>query len=226
MISKLRGIFDSSGPNWACIDVNGVFYHVFCSAKTLDDLCNGETNGYGQEVKLIIEMVVREDLMALYGFTSSQEHEWFQVLTSVQGVGMKVALAILSVSTPSQLYNAVIAGDKATFSMADGVGPKLASRLVNELKDKVKKQFGDRPLAANDLGGHAISKQSDQSAFSNSSSKGIDSRFDDTASALLNLGYKPFEVNQVITKLRHNDVEGSVESLVPLALQMMTKNSG
>ncbi len=224
MISKLKGIFDSSGPNWACIDVNGVFYHVFCSAKTLDDLCHGtpdmpaQSVGYGSEVKIITEMVVREDLMALYGFSTEAEHEWFQILTSVQGVGMKVALAILSVADPAQMHAAILSGDKTTFSAADGVGPKLATRLVNELKDKVTKRFGDHTISqsAQAEGGANLRVVAGQ----NAPESGL---YEDAASALVHLGYKPFEVNQALAKLKQSGAGGTVEDLVPLALQTLSR---
>ena len=221
MISKLKGIFDSSGPNWACLDVNGVFYHVFCSARTLDDLCNGDGMGYGQEVKLMTEMIVREDSMSLYGFSTPEEHKWFQVLTGVQGVGMKVALAILSVAEPQQMYNAILSGDQKTFSAADGVGPKLAARLVNELKDKVQKVFA---------GSAMMSSNANSAVSGNSGGVGVANPqahsdvFADVASALGNLGYKPFETNLVITKMRQSGVEGTAEDLIPIALQSLTKS--
>jgi len=210
MISKLRGLLDSTGQNWAVLDVNGVFYHVFCSARTLDEI-----QGVGQERTLITEMHVREDIMALYGFSTASEHPWFQTLTSVQGVGMKVALAILSVASPDQMHAAILSGDKTTFSAADGVGPKLATRLVNELKDKVAKLFG-----AN-AGGSAASATSSSTA-----SIPVGSIFQDAASALVNLGYKPFEVNQILARLKQEgDMPGSVEALIPLALQSLTKRA-
>ncbi len=210
MISKLRGVLDSTGPNWAVLDVNGVFYHVFCSARTLDEI-----QGVGQERTLITEMHVREDIMALYGFSTSSEHQWFQTLTSVQGVGMKVALAILSVASPDQMHAAVLSGDKTTFSAADGVGPKLATRLVNELKDKVKKLFG-----VNAGGGGVITDASPNSSMP------AESVYQDAASALVNLGYKPFEVNQTLVQIKQKG-EGadSVEVLIPLALRTLTKRA-
>lgn len=217
MIAKLRGIFDSSGPNWVCVDVNGVFYHVACSARTLDDLLGN--GGYGSEVKIITEMVVREDIMALYGFSTQQEHEWFQILTGVQGVGMKVALAILSVASPGEMHSAILSGDQKTFSAADGVGPKLASRLVNELKDKVAKCFGDLAVQ-----GQAGGSTTDLRVVSGGhGAEG--SAFDDAASALIRLGYKPFEVNQALAKLKQQGTGGSVEELVPLALQALSRQA-
>ncbi len=214
MIAKLRGTLDSTGSNWAILDVNGVFYHVFCSAKTLADLLE-----IGATYTLLTEMQVREDLMALYGFSTPEEQEWFRVLTSVQGVGMKVGLAILSVATPRELHKAVLSQDKTTFAGADGVGPKLASRLVNELKDKVEKVFGTQS---------ALAQHSSESgaviSLSNHTAKPDDS-FEEAASALINLGYRAFEANQAVAFLKQEGHTGTVEEIIPLALARLTRKA-
>lgn len=215
MIAKLRGTLDSTGSNWAILDVSGVFYHVFCSSETLNDL--PET---GETYTLFTEMQVREDLMALYGFSTQKEQEWFRVLTSVQGVGMKVGLAILSVATPDDLHTAVLSQDKTTFSNADGVGPKLASRLVNELKDKVKKIFGEHPLATTQP-----SSKSGSVISLTSHSTSPDSIFQEAASALVNLGYRAFEANQAVAFLRQEGHTGTVEDIIPLALNRLTRKA-
>lgn len=220
MISKLKGILDSTGPNWACIDVHGVFYNVFCSARTLDDILNGEGAGYGSEVKLITEMVVREDMMALYGFSKEYEHQWFQILISVQGVGMKVALAILSAASPEQMHAAILSGDKTIFTAADGVGPKLGTRLVNELKDKVVKQFGSVAQSTMTGSGAASAAGANLRVVGGA---GVSTAFNEAASALSNLGYKPFEINQVLAKLQGTNPDAKVEELVPLALQTLSR---
>lgn len=213
MISKLRGILDSTGPNWAVLDVNGVFYHVFCSKKTLDTI-----QGVGEERRLITEMHVREDIMALYGFATPEEHQWFTLLTSVQGVGMKVALAILSVAEPTHLHTAVLAGDKDRFAQADGVGPKLATRLVNELKDKVTKAFGaTAPDGSTSAAGAG--------ATISSLTFGAQDMYQDAASALVNLGYRPFEVNQAVLYLKQQGEGTSVEEIIPLALKHLAKKA-
>ena len=131
MIAKLRGVVDTLGSDYCIIDVNGVGYLVFASAKTLAKLARGA------QVALLIETIVREDSISLFGFADAWEKEWFLTLTKVQGVGAKVCLAILSVLSPMQLAQAVSAQDKASFTRAAGVGPKLAARIVTELKDKI-----------------------------------------------------------------------------------------
>ncbi|MBE87972.1 MAG: Holliday junction branch migration protein RuvA [Rhodospirillaceae bacterium] len=132
MIAKLTGILDSVGDEWAIIDVGGVGYIVFCPIRTLAALPQT-----GQPVTFHIETHVREDHIHLYGFGDVTEREWFRILTTVQGVGAKVALAIMSVLNSDELTDAVIAEDKAAVSRANGVGPKLAARIVIELKDKI-----------------------------------------------------------------------------------------
>ena len=131
MIAKLRGLIDTIGDDYAIVDVNGVGYLVFASAKTLGKLIRGK------QYCLLIETVVREDSITLFGFVDAWEKEWFLTLTKVQGVGAKVCLSILSVLSPAQLSQAVAAQDKNSFTRASGVGPKLAARLVTELKDKI-----------------------------------------------------------------------------------------
>ncbi len=214
MIAKLRGTLDSTGSNWAILDVNGVFYHLYCSAKTLTELSE-----IGETYTLLTEMQVREDLMALYGFSTFEEQEWFRVLTSVQGVGMKVGLAILSVVTPNDLHRAVLSQDKTTFANADGVGPKLASRLVNELKDKVKKVFGDH--AATTLN---AADSSTVISLADHAGK-LEDSFQEAASALVNLGYRAFEANQAVAFLKQEGHTGSVEEIIPLALARLTRKA-
>jgi len=133
MIAKLRGIIDSVGEDWVILDVNGVGYQVSCSAQTLARL-----EKPGAPATFHTEMRMRDEVPHLYGFVERAELEWFRTLTIVQGVGAKVALAILSVLTPEALVLALAAGDKAALSRADGVGPKLAARIAAELKDKAQ----------------------------------------------------------------------------------------
>ncbi|MCG8545046.1 MAG: Holliday junction branch migration protein RuvA [Alphaproteobacteria bacterium] len=132
MIALLRGTVASLGDDWAVIDVGGVGYLVYGSRRTLSDLPE-----VGGAVQLHIETHVREDHIHLYGFGDEAERDWFRLLTTVQGVGAKVALAILSVLTQDDMLHAVAAQDKASFARANGVGAKLAGRIVTELKDKV-----------------------------------------------------------------------------------------
>lgn len=171
MIAKLTGMLDTSGEGWAVIDVVGVGYLVFCSSRTL-----GRIAGSAGPVSLYVETHVREDHIHLYGFADEGEREGFRLLTTVQGVGAKVALGILSVLTTDALAQAVAAGDKAAVSQAQGVGPKLAMRIVTELKDKV----GGIALGAAALA---------QPAGGVGAAAGGDAASADAVSALVNLGY-------------------------------------
>ncbi|MBN8531105.1 MAG: Holliday junction branch migration protein RuvA [Alphaproteobacteria bacterium] len=130
MIGKLKGIVEETGDDHALLDVGGVGYIAYCSSRTLAMLEPGTA------AQLFIETHVREDHIHLYGFASPEERSWFRILTTVQGVGAKVGLAILSALSPLELSQAIAAQDKTLLSRANGVGPKLAARLVTELKDK------------------------------------------------------------------------------------------
>ena len=131
MIGKLKGVVDSYGEDFVILDVHGVGYVVHCSSRTLQNL-----PPTGEAAVLSIETHVREDMIRLFGFRSDSEREWFRLLQSVQGVGSKVALGILSVLDPGSLATAIATGDKASVARGPGVGPKLAQRIVSELKDK------------------------------------------------------------------------------------------
>ena len=131
MIGRLKGLVEAYGDDHVLIDVQGVCYQAFCSSRTLQALPR-----VGEATVVHIEMIVREDLIRLYGFASESEKAWFGILTGVQGVGARVALAILSVLSPSELSSAIALQDKATVGRANDVGPKLAQRIVNELKGK------------------------------------------------------------------------------------------
>ena len=131
MIGKLTGTIDSVGEDFVILDVHGVGYLVHCSARTLQEL-----PAVGKAATLAIETHVREDQIRLFGFLSGGEREWFRLLQTVQGVGTKVALSILSTLTPADLASAIALRDKATITRAPGVGPKVAERVVTELKDK------------------------------------------------------------------------------------------
>src|SRR5690242_21245072 len=134
MIGKLKGIIDTYGEDHVIIDVNGVGYVVHCSARTLQSL-----PPQGDPVALAIETHVREDQIKLFGFTSDIEREWFRLLQTVQGVGAKVALSVLGTLKASELATAVAMRDKASVARSPGVGPKVAERIVTELKDKAPK---------------------------------------------------------------------------------------
>ncbi|MCJ2182133.1 Holliday junction branch migration protein RuvA [Novosphingobium sp. 1949] len=170
MIAKLTGHLDDTGPDWAVIDVNGVGYLVHCSARTLDHL-----GIRGDKVVIHTEMQVSETDQRLIGFTSAAERNWFRLLTAVQGVGSKVALAILSALTTEELQRACAGGDSAMVARANGVGPKLATRIVNELKDKA----GGMPVVPGSSGALAAVEAPAGSASA------------DAVSALQNLGFKP-----------------------------------
>lgn len=175
MIAKLSGTVDSIRDGFAVIDVNGVGYLVFCSSRTL-----GSLPARGQPVSLQIETHVREDHIHLYGFGSDTERDWFKILTTVQGVGAKVALSILGTLAPLELAQAIVAGDRATVSRAEGVGPKLAQRIVTELKDKAG------------LVGLQAGVQSQASAAA-ANGAAMEGDLADAVSALVNLGYRRVE---------------------------------
>lgn len=166
MIARLSGTLEDFGPDWAVIDVQGVGYLVHCSARTLQAL-----GIRGDRAVVFTDLQVSENDMRLIGFASASERDWFRLLTAVQGVGSKVALAILSALTTEELQRACAGGDAAMVARANGVGPKLASRIVNELKDKA----GGLPTAS----GLAIT------------SAPVGSATADAVSALQNLGFKP-----------------------------------
>jgi len=170
MIGKLKGVIDSYGEDHVILDVHGVGYVVNCSARTLQNLPPA-----GQAATLAIETQVREDSIRLFGFTSDAERDWFRLLQTVQGVGAKVALAILGILGPGDLASAIALQDKAMVSRAPGVGPKLAARIVAELKDKAP-AFGAVDPAVVKLSGEEEAKSAPRSV-------------QDAISALVNLGY-------------------------------------
>lgn len=191
MIAKLTGVIDSTAEQTVIVDVNGVGYLVYASGRTLSRI-----GGRGGAVSLLIETIVREDAFMLYGFADAAEKEWFQILCTVQGVGAKVALAILSAVAPEQLPMVIAAQDKAALRRADGVGDKLAVRIVTELKDKAGK------LAL----GSAATQQAASSAGKGKSGAvvAIDlprTAGNDAVSALINLGYGRAEAFSAVAKI-------------------------
>jgi Holliday junction DNA helicase RuvA len=173
VIAKLTGKLDSTGEDWAVIDCAGVGYLVQCGSRTLSRL-----PAIGGNVSLMVETLMREDSLKLIGFGSGAERDWFRLLTQVQGVGARIALAILSALEVEELVRAIAAQDKALLTRSDGVGPKLAQRIVTELKDK----------AAGLMLGHVArsAAASPAGAASLDPSIGIAA---DAVSALVNLGY-------------------------------------
>ena len=198
MIAHLKGVLAATGADHAVIDVNGVGYLVGASAKTLEKL--GIT---GDPVTIHTEMLVAEDFIRLMGFATADERDWFKLLTHVQGVGAKVALAILSILTPDELRTAVARADSAMIARANGVGPKLAQRIVNELKDKA--------------GGIALGGGTGASVPAGSAAS-------DAVSALLNLGFKPAEAGSAVGAASDELGPGAtLDALVRLALRKAAK---
>jgi Holliday junction DNA helicase RuvA len=194
MIAKLRGRLDSFGADHAVIDVGGVGYLVAASARTLSIL-----GAIGDEVMLHTEMQVSDDAIRLIGFASAEERDWFRLLTSVQGVGARVALGILSALGGDELHRAIASGDKAMVARAQGVGPKLAQRIVNELKDKAGGiVLGSGMGAPLPSGGAAA----------------------DAVSAMLNLGFRPAEASSAVAKAEAElGPEANLDALVRSALK-------
>jgi Holliday junction DNA helicase RuvA len=170
MIGKLSGIIDSFGDDYLILDVNGVGYVVTCSSRTLQRL-----PARGEPASLAIETQVREDAIRLFGFTTDAERDWFRLLQSVQGVGAKVALAILGILSAGELASVIGTQDKASVARAPGVGPKLAARIVAELKDKAPALAAVDPAVARLAG--------------EEEAKGAPRPVQDAISALVNLGY-------------------------------------
>jgi Holliday junction DNA helicase RuvA len=197
MIAKLKGIIDSVGDDWAVVDCNGVGYLVFCASRTLGRL------EVGNAAALFVETHVREDHIHLYGFVDAAEREWFNLLLSVQGVGAKSALAILSVASPEQLLQTIAAQDKTTLTRASGVGPKLAARILSELKDKAGK------IA---LGGFGPAGAAMAAAAPMPAAPG--GTMEDAVSALVNLGYKRLEAFQAVGEAARDLGDGAQASIL------------
>jgi Holliday junction DNA helicase RuvA len=198
MIARLTGVLAEAGADYGVIDVNGVGYLVQLSGRTL-----GALGGVGAEVKILTDMQVREDAIILFGFGSAAERDWFRLLTQVQGVGGRVALAILSVLAPDELSRAVASGDKAMVARANGVGPKLALRIVTELKDKAGPALGP-------IGGAASAPRGSAEA--------------DALSALGNLGFRPAEAAAAVgAAVEELGAEATLDALVRLALRKAAK---
>ncbi|MCB1416361.1 MAG: Holliday junction branch migration protein RuvA [Nitratireductor sp.] len=185
MIGKLKGILDSIGEDHAVIDVNGVGYVAHCSSRTLQGL-----PGIGEPLTLSIETYVREDMIRLYGFRDDLERDWFRLLQSVQGVGAKVALAVQSTLSPSDLASAIALQDKSMVARAPGVGPKVAGRIVAELRDKAPAYSG---AAAAEIG-----LQSEIGAGAASANVA------DAVSALTNLGYSSQQASGAVARVIKN----------------------
>ncbi|MCA8908265.1 MAG: Holliday junction branch migration protein RuvA [Rhodospirillaceae bacterium] len=212
MIARLKGLVDSIATDSAVIDVNGVGYLVHAPRRTLDHLA------IGQPAALHIETHVREDHIHLYGFIDAEQRTWFRRLTTVQGVGAKVALAILSVAEPEALLLAILAQDKAALVRADGVGPKLAARILAELKDRI-----DAPQAVPT----AAAAASVNGAKPGSVPAGVPAAAaarDDAISALVNLGYERSEAFAAVTRCQAElGGEAEVGELLRTALKGLAR---
>lgn len=205
MIGKLSGIIDSFGQGHVLLDVQGVGYLVFASARTLSRI--GQK---GDPAALLIDTHVREDHIHLYGFADAAEQQWFRLLTSVQGVGAKVAMSILASAAPERLAVAIAAQDKAVIQAADGVGPKLAVRILTELKDKAAKiELGQGLKAA-----PAVAETADAKA----SAAGIDQ---DAVSALVNLGYARSDAYTAVMRA-HGKANDNLQDLIRIALKELS----
>ncbi len=205
MIAKLTGLVDSSGPGWAVVDVSGVGYLAYCSGRVLAAL-----PVQGEPVCLFIETHVREDHIHLYGFLEAAERDWFRLLSTVQGVGARMALAILSVLAPGDLIQAIAAQDKHSLTRANGVGPKLANRIVIELKDKAGK-MALGPAAALAGGGAA------------GADAGAPPLSEDAISALVNLGYPRGEAFGAVAQVtRALGAEAPLEAVIKAGLKELS----
>ena len=205
MIGKLKGIIDSYGEDFVILDVGGVGYLVHCSARTLQEL-----PAAGQPASLSIETHVREDQLRLYGFRTDIEREWFRLLQTVQGVGAKVALAVLGTLKPADLASAIAMRDRAMVARTPGVGPKVAERIVTELKDKAPAYAGIDPAVIR-LSGAVEDKRAPQPVA-------------DAVSALVNLGYgQPQAASAVAAAARNAGERADAASLIRLGLKELAK---
>ena len=194
MIAKLRGIIDQIGEDYVIIDVSGVGYLVFCPSKVLNKL-----SPKGQLDEILIETIVREDQITLYGFNEEKEKYWFGLLLKVQGVGAKTALKGLSIMTPEELEMAILSDDKTSLTRIPGIGNKGALRICSELKDKTL----------------------NISILDNKNSK-ENNNIQDLISGLIGLGYGHHEAYEVISKLSNEDKGKKVEDMLQIALKVIS----
>ena len=206
MIGKLKGRVDQIGTDSAVIDVGGVGYEVFCSTRTVAAMPT-----IGGAIELVIETHVREDHIHLYAFTSQREREAFRTLMTVQGVGAKVALGIMSSLSADQIAQAVAAQDQNAFKRASGVGPKLAARIVQELKDK---------LIAFDMSSISAPASKDKVPVAGRSFA------EDAVSALVNLGYGRAEAYGAVARAAHTDPGANVAGLIRQSLRELGSVDG
>jgi Holliday junction DNA helicase RuvA len=205
MIGKLKGSIEEIGDDYVLVDVHGVCYVAHCSARTLSRL-----GSVGEAIVLFIETYVREDQLKLFGFMSALEREWFNLLQSVQGVGSKVALAVLSTLSPSELANAIALQDKTVVSRAPGVGPKVAIRIMTELRNKA-------PAFAGEVSGSIGLKQE-------LGEGAAPAPVADAVSALTNLGYSRDQAaNAVAAALKNGGEDADSAKLIRLGLKELSR---
>lgn len=205
MIGKLRGTIDSYGEDWVILDVSGVGYQVFCSARTLQALPQ-----VGEAATLSIDTYVREDMIRLYGFAGELEREWFRLLQTVQGVGARVALAVLGTLKPGDLATAIALQDKAALTRSPGVGKKVAERIVAELRDKAPAYSNVDPaliLLQTDLAERRAPRP-----------------IADAVSALVNLGYAQVQASTAVAAASRSAGEAATaEQLIRLGLKELAR---
>jgi Holliday junction DNA helicase RuvA len=221
MIGRLRGRVDYKAQDHFLLDVNGVGYLVFCSERTL---ANIPTNG--EFTTIYTDLLVREDLMQLFGFVSQVEKEWYRLLISVQGVGAKASLAILSALGEDGVSRAIALGDWTSIKAAKGIGPKTAQRVVNELKDKAAHVMSIVPIedggGKKEIDGEEVGEVIDNQA-SNDLSLSNKSAQADALSALQNLGYTPGDSAAAVAKVLHESSDVSTEELIRASLKMLSR---
>ena len=220
MIGRLRGRVDYKAQDHFLLDVSGVGYLIFCSERTLSEI-----PGNGEFTTIYTDLLVREDLLQIFGFLSQVEKEWYRLLMSVQGVGAKASLAILSALGEDGVSRAIALGDWTSVKSAKGIGPKTAQRVVNELKDKaahvmslVPHKVGDQKEKVSDA--DIIERIDDNPsinlAISNNSAQA------DALSALQNLGYTPSDAAAAVAKILNQSSDLSTEELIRSSLKMLS----
>ena len=224
MIGSLKGRIEYKATDHTLIDVSGVGYLVYCSERTLSLLPSD-----GEYVTIFTELVVREDLLQLYGFLTFAEKEWHRLLCSVQGVGAKGALAIQGILSVEALSRAILLSDWATVKSAPGVGPKIAQRIVNELKEKAPKVMAMGAVTSNPIDGNTDlvdhddrKKQSEINVGSEvSNSEALRNVQADTLSALINLGYSQGDAASAIARIETDETDLDAKKLIRSALRLL-----
>lgn len=211
MFAKLTGKIDTLFQDSLILDVNGVGYHVFASGRTL-----GAIGNHGDPASLLIETHVREDHIHLYGFASVAERDWFKILTAVQGVGARSGLAILTACPPDKLIIAIAANDTAILRQAEGVGPKLATRIVSELKSKVQNMNIGVSLNSGPVAEFVPKKKGE---IEKAPAPNVDQ---DAVSALVNLGYGRTEAFSAVMNVRQQSNDNSLDVIIRLALKELS----